>query len=497
MDTISKGYKFRIYPTQEQIAQINRTFGCCRYVYNHFLQIRSFTYQQKKGLEYLDERMKDAAFAARLTSIIQDEQGHFEVICNQRADYLRRDLLLFKNFVPDVYAAYWSWALAHGHAKRNVKVPGFYDTSKALTELKQIRVDEDGTQWLYCADAVALVYELRNLDNAFNLFFKRVERAKKEAEKKKSKKKAGEKPTKRNESLGYPRFKRAGQDRCSYKTTAKNISIDYEHNTINVPKLGTVKCVLHRKVEGRPVSVVISRDSADRYFASIGCQDVPHPEKVRTGRETAVEIGVTHAAVTSDGQVYDKPRNYERFAKRLELEERRLSFMVGAKEGETPSKRYLKQKKKVAKIHARIADARKDNLHNISKKIAMSNDVIVLRKNNVADMLEKKGEDREVPREVEKKMNRNLSDASMYELARQITYKSEWFGNEVILVPNEFASTKTCSHCGYVNDELDGVKGLSIRKWTCPNCGTFHDRELNSATNLLVEGRRIANLQAS
>jgi len=269
------------------------------------------------------------------------------------------------------------------------------------------------------------------------------------------------------------------------------MKFDYEGGRVTLPKCGAVRCVLHREVEGRPVSATVSLDSVGRWWVSIACDGVVPPEHVPTGREVAAEVGVTHTVVTSDGVVYDKGRSYERLERQLAFQQQRLSRMVGGRKGEAPSNRYRKQARRVAKLHARVAAARRDALHNISRDLVDGADVIVVRDADVSSMISKQGEKREVPREVEAKIHRNVSDGGMGELVRQIKYKADWADCDVVVVPGDYPSTQRCSACGFVNGELAGVKGLRIREWTCPECGAHHERDLNSASNLLEEGRRL------
>lgn len=497
-DTIRKAYKFRIYPNAEQREFFDLNFRCCRFVYNHFLAVRQNGHARKVGIESLNEAIAGGMSCEYLDSIIEREAVHFENIYNGRCSTRNYEIRLLENFVPDVYLAYWRWFCETGRDPGGeLKSPTFYDTSKALKVLKNESLDENGRKWLYDADAVALVYELRNLDAAFKNFFDRYEKAKmsqkaENAKNAKKKKKSKKSDGDSDNAFGYPRFKNGRTDRKSYKTSGKGIVFDDDFTHIKLPKCGWVSIKAHREVEGDIVSVTISLDSSGRYYASVGCKNVPRPVKERTGKTVAVERGVTHLAVTSDGVVFDKPRSYARLEKRLAREHRRLSRKQGANKGEKPSNRYIKQRKRVARLEVHVAASRNDFLHKTSKAITDDADVIVLRKNETAEMLLNQDEEkREVPREVEKLLHRNISDAGMYELERQIRYKSDWLGNEVVTVSNEFPSTQMCSSCGYVNEALKGIKGLSIRSWVCPECGARHERDFNSATNLLQEGQRL------
>ena len=227
--TIYKAYRFRIYPDAEQRRQFEINFDCCRYVYNHFLALRSFTFAQKRGIQDLDELMAGGFPKRRLTAIVKAESDHFAFIQDQSCSSLCEDMRLLRDYVPEVHAAYWHWALANGHAERDVEVPGRFTMSKMLTQLKKQARDEDGELFLRRADAHALGFELINLEKAFKGFFERC---------------------KRGGNPGYPKYKRRGSDRQSFKTSGARVELDYERGYMKLPKAGWVKAVLHREIEG-------------------------------------------------------------------------------------------------------------------------------------------------------------------------------------------------------------------------------------------------------
>ena len=235
----------------------------------------------------------------------------------------------------------------------------------------------------------------------------------------------------------------------------------------------------------------MTTDNTGEWYASLLCKDVPAPEVSGRAPDVGIEVGVDKLAVTSDGEVYDGARNLERLEKRLALEQFRLSKMKGYKKGEPKSNHFVKQQKKVARLHKKIARARSYALHQASHDIVSNYETVYMRDTDVAGMLEKKGpERRKEPRFVEQMRHKNLADAAIGEFKRQVAYKEEWTGGRLVLVDKLYPSTQTCSSCGFVNRDVGGTEGISSRKWTCPKCGARHDRELNAAQNILKEGRK-------
>jgi len=476
--TINKAFKFRIYPSDEQKRLMMKSFNCNRYVWNHFLLLRISAYERKSGIEFLNSMLSSRSVKpSELDAIIGLEESHFEAVRNQRADKVRRDLGAFKDFVPRVYAAYWRWHEKNGFEQGDPHVPTLFQMSRMLTALKQETMDEDGKRWLYEADAVGLVYVVRDLDTAYQNFFRNV----------RLKRIVGGP----GNPYGYPQYKKRGQGK-SYRTAGKGVKIDLESGRVKVPKVGWVKVAFHREIEGRVVSVCFSEDSCGDFYASFACDGVERPESEMTGMEIAIEVGVEHLAVTSDGEMFDKPVNYKKHEKRLAREQARRSRKVGEDKGVQKSNGWLKQNKKVNKISRHIARARQYCIHNITCDLVKRYDIIYIRDVNVKELLKKKKPDeRRVPREVEKKRARDLADSSLYEFRRQVVYKGDWRGKQVVLIPSDYPSTQRCSACGFINGKLAGEKGLRIREWDCPECGCHHQRDINSALNLLEEGRRI------
>ena len=175
------------------------------------------------------------------------------------------------------------------------------------------------------------------------------------------------------------------------------------------------------------------------------------------------------------GEEIENPRHLKKYERKLAREQRRLSRRKGARRDEKPSDRYLKQRKRVARIHAKIADARTDALHKVTTMLADENQVLCMEDLNAKGMVRNHH------------LAKAVSDVSFGELARLLEYKCAERGRTLVKVGRFYPSSKTCSACGYRLDALP----LSVRSWDCPACGAHHDRDVNAARNILAEGKRI------
>lgn len=338
----------------------------------------------------------------------------------------------------------------------DVKKTAYAKTGKTVswTELSQmlpVWKRDPETAWLAQADSMALQQSIRNLDHAYKNFFRRVRK--------------GEKP-------GFPKFKSRRHSRQSYRTNGGKV-IDCNH--IVLPKLGTVRAKVSRPLQGRILSITISLDAAGRYFATFLCTDVPAKKASATNQEVGIDLGIGMLATLSDGTKVRNPHHLKKYERKLAQEQRRLSRRKGARRGEKPSNRYLKQRKKVARIHAKIAYARTDTLHKVTTMLADENQVLCMEDLNVKGMMQNSH------------LAKALSDVSFGEFARLLEYKCIERRRIFVKVSRFYPSSKTCSSCGHKLDALP----LSVRSWNCPVCGAHHDRDINAARNILTEGKRI------
>ena len=364
-------YKFRLYPNQEQINLIERTFGCCRYVYNHYLAKRQEAYKT------------------------------YDATLN------------------------------------------YYDCCKDLTLLKQ----QEEASWLKEVDATALQASAQDLDRAFQNFFRRV--------------KQGEKP-------GYPKFKSKHNHKQSYKSKCVGANIKVLDGSIQLPKLGKVKCRISRRVEGRILSATVSRSASGKYYVSLcGRLDRDIPKLPSTGTAVGLDMGIKSFAVSSDGVEYANPKYLRQSEKKLARLQRQLSRKTKG------SANWNKARIKVARLHEHIANQRRDMQHKLSTQIVRQNDVICIEdlapKNMVQNHI----------------LAKSITDVAWGEFRRQLAYKAEWYGRQLIAVDRFYASSQTCSCCG---EKWPGTKDLAMRQWVCPHCGAVLDRDTNAAVNILHEG---------
>ena len=257
----------------------------------------------------------------------------------------------------------------------------------------------------------------------------------------------------------YPRFHRKGR---GDRFTLSNDQFRVEGRRIRIPKLGWVRMRETLRFTGRIVSASVTR-VANHWYASITVEtsDPPAPPAENQGT-VGVDLGVKALATLSNGESFEGPKALRALLMRLRRLSRTLSRKVKG------SRNRARAKLKLAKLHARIANIRRDSLHQLSTSITRRFHTIGIEDLNVKGMLRNRH------------LARAIADMGFYELRRQLEYKAARRGGQVVLVDRWFPSSKQCSGCGY---RLDGLS-LDVRHWTCPGCGAFHNRDVNAATNL-------------
>jgi len=257
----------------------------------------------------------------------------------------------------------------------------------------------------------------------------------------------------------YPRFRRKGRDD---RFSLTNDQFSVEEKRIRIPKLGWLRMCESLRFAGRIVSASIER-VADRWYASIvvdtNASFLPPAENQGA---VGMDLGVTALATLSTGEVVVGPKALRSLLARVKRLARSLSRKVKG------SHNYIKAKIKLARLHARIADIRRDGLHKLTTSITRRFQIIGIEDLNVKGMLGNHC------------LARSIADMGFGELRRQLEYKAAWHGGQVVVVDRWYPSSKTCSCCGHLLDALD----LQVRQWHCPDCGALHDRDVNAATNL-------------
>ena len=319
----------------------------------------------------------------------------------------------------------------------------YNQNSKDLTSLKK------ELSWLSEVDSWATQNALRDLDAAYQNFFRRV--------------KQGQKP-------GFPRFKKK-TSKQSYKTTNPNkFPLPIEGSKVRLPKIGWVRFRQDREILGRWLSMTISRNPSGKYFISINCCEVPHQEHETTGSLIGIDLGIKDFAITSDGEKFENPKFLRKSEKRLKMLQKRLS------KKQKGSKNYEKTRIRLAKQHEKIANQRNDFLQKLSTNLVKNHDLIALESLKVKSMVRNH------------RLAKSISDAGWAEFVRMLSYKCYWNRKILIQIDTFFPSSQLCSNCGYRNPK---VKNLEVREWICSECGQLHDRDINAANNILNEGLRI------
>ncbi|MFB7750613.1 RNA-guided endonuclease InsQ/TnpB family protein, partial [Streptomyces sp. NPDC056121] len=362
---VKRAFKYRFYPTDAQAAELSRTFGCVRKVYNLALAARTEAWARQERVNY-------NATSAMLTA------------------WKRTEELAFLNEVS----------------------------------------------------SVPLQQTLRHLQTGFTHFFAKRAR--------------------------HPRFKSRKKSRKSAEYTTSGFR--FRDGGLTLAKMNEpLDIVWSRPLPpgAEPSTVTVSQDAAGRWFVSLLCEDPSLSPLPATDQAVGIDVGLDHLLALSTGEKIANPRHERKDRARLAKAQQNLS-----RKAKGDGANRAKARRKVAGIHARIADRRRDHLHKLTTRLVRENQTLVIEDLTVRNMVKNRS------------LARAISDAAWSDFRSMLEYKAAWYGREVIAVDRFFPSSKLCSHCGALAKKMP----LHVRTWTCDTCGTTHDRDTNAANNLLAAG---------
>ena len=347
-------------------------------------------------------------------------------------------LLIEKHFGCSRFVFNWALALQKRYY-------AMFGKSLSRTQIQSQLVKKKKTgkfAWLNEVNSQSLLNALLNVHTAYTNFFKG--RAK------------------------FPRFKSKKIPQRSYQCP-QHCTVGFDKNIINLPKIKGIKAVFSREFVGKVKTVTISKTATNKYYASVlvdtGDNDnIPTATTIEPNLTLGVDLGLSHLLILSDGTKIDNPKYLANASKRLVIQQKIFTRK------QKQSKNYQKQKLAVARIHEKVRNRRLDLHHQITHKLICENQAtsFCIEDLSVKNMVKNR------------KLAKAINDVGWGQFITLLTYKASWYGKNILKVNRFFASSKICSHCSHKLDRLP----LSVRSWTCPNCQTHHDRDINASNNI-------------
>ena len=347
-------------------------------------------------------------------------------------------ILLAKHFGCTRYLYNYFLAKRKEQYLHNGKSNGFFQDCNDLTKLKRTLT------WMKEVNSQSLQHAIKNLQAAYNNFF--------------------------DGRAEFPKFKNK-HDKQTFRVPQ---SIRLVGDRLVIPKfLEGIKCVVHREVPEEISYCTITRNKAGQYYCTLMVEKDIQPLPDSNG-DVGIDLGIKTLIVDSNGGEYANVKSYRTFKRKIKKLQRKLSRRKN-KTTDKKSRSIQKLRRKLARVHQKVKDVRSNHIHQTTRKLIDENQVIVVESLAVKNMMKNH------------KLAGAIADCGWYEIVRQLIYKAGWYGRRIVQIDRFFPSSKTCSVCGYIKQDLK----LSDRHWTCPCCNTEHDRDKNAAKMVLWQGRNL------